>query len=276
MVSRDRADLELAQRVLEVDGPIRIVGQDTFAGFRCGSSGRVFEMRSHAGMVDYQPADMVVTVRAGTSLVDLQTELAQQRQCLPLRIPEGFPGGTVGGGIGMAMPGLLESKWGGWRDWVLGLKLVLADGTVVKAGSRAVKNVAGYDIQKLIVGSRGSLAIVLEATLRVAPISALELPTTLVKGSPGALKCIHRVLRTHFDAALEASREAVLFACPETATFWLAGEPPRRFDGDWIMNSGWGEANVELRCVDQVRFMLRAKEIFDPGHRLNPREWECV
>lgn len=269
--------IELAQGVREAQEPLRIVGLDSYSGFRAGGSGRRFCLRPFAGIVEYQPADMVVTVRAGTSLTELNEELAVQEQCLPIFLPEGFPKGTVGGGISMAMPHPLESKWGSWRDWVLGLNLLLADGTVVKCGSRAVKNVAGYDAQKLIVGSRGSIAIVLEATLRTAPKTASDtLPKTVRRGVTGALKCVHRVLRRDFEEAFQSARETVLFACPETATFWLAGEPSRRFEGDWLLNSGHGEANFELRNKDQVRFMLRAKDIFDPSHKLNPKEWEFL
>jgi len=270
-------ELELAESLRESSDFHQIFGLDTFAGFRSSSGGGELCLRPHSGFVEYQPADMVATVRAGTSLDELQDELAKHGQCLPLLRPEGFPGGTVGGGISMAMPTLHEAKWGSWRDWVLGLKLLLADGTVVKCGSRAVKNVAGYDIQKLIVGARGTLAIILEASLRVAPISALAAqPASITKGKPGALKCVHRVLRSDFAQALEASNNSLLFACSETGTLWLAGEPERRFEGDWIMNSGRGDANVEIRGNDQVRLILRAKKIFDPMHKLNPKEWEFV
>lgn len=275
MVSLTDAERELSQTIAEGTGHW-IEGSGAFAGFRSARRGASVSLGHLEGVVEHHPADMVVTVRGGTRMAELQSILAKSRQCLPLLLPEGFPNGTVGGGIGMAIPHPLESKWGSWRDWVLGLKLLLADGTVVKCGSRAVKNVAGYDIQKLIVGSRGSLAIVLEATLRVAPTSALTMPDSLAIGKSGALKCVHRVLRSDFPSAFEASKQMILFACPDTGTLWLAGDPERRFEGDWIMNSGQGEANVGIRSRDQVRLMLRAKEIFDPLHKLNPKEWEFI
>lgn len=271
------SELNLAEAISQSDMQRWIIGSNSYAGFRSGRSSEPLSIRLLAGVVEYHPADMVITVRAGTSLDELQKELAKNGQCLPLFRAEGFPGGTVGGGISMAMPHPLESKWGSWRDWVLGLKLLLADGTVVKCGSRAVKNVAGYDIQKLIVGARGSLAIILEATLRVAPISALDaLPDSVTVGKLGALKCVQRVLRTDFAQALELSREMVLFACSETGTLWQAGEPLQRFESDWIMNSGHGDANVEIHGQAQIRLMLKAKTIFDPTNKLNPREWEFV
>jgi glycolate oxidase FAD binding subunit len=277
MVVPTAKEAELADQIVRSQVQLRIEGHKSHGSFRIASSGDSLSVCEHEGVVEHQPADMVVTVRAGTSLLELQSELGTKNQCVPWLPLEGFPQGTVGGAIAMALPHPMQSRFGSWRDWVLGLKLLLADGTVVKCGSRAVKNVAGYDVQKLIVGSRGSLAVILEATLRTWPrLASGALPETVIHGNAGALRSIQRTLRTDFDAALEASRASMLFACPETATLWLSGPPERRFPGDWVIRSGCGHENVLITDPTQIRLMKHAKRIFDPGNKLNPGEWGFI
>ena len=120
-------------------------------------------------MLFHEPADMVASVEAGMSLATLQKELAANGQWLPLEAP--LPSkATIGGILATNASGPSRLAYGTARDWLIGIKVVHADGTVTKAGGRVVKNVTGYDLNKLYVGSLGTLGVIVEATFKVGPM----------------------------------------------------------------------------------------------------------
>jgi glycolate oxidase FAD binding subunit len=124
-----------------------------------------------AGIVDHVPADLTVTVGAGTRVADLAAALAKAGQFLPLDPPHGDQA-TIGGVIAARSNGFWRARYGAVRDLLIGTRIALADGTVARAGGRVVKNVAGYDLNKLLVGSFGTLGVIVEATLKVLPSPA--------------------------------------------------------------------------------------------------------
>ncbi|HEY2386163.1 MAG TPA: FAD-binding oxidoreductase [Candidatus Binatia bacterium] len=124
--------------------------------------------RALARVVDYAPADMTVTVESGVTLAALETLLAAEGQWLPLLAP--WPSRTtIGGLVAADLSGLLRGGQGRVRDYVIGVAMVTAQGREVRAGGRVVKNVAGYDLMKLMIGSLGTLAVVTEVTMKVRP-----------------------------------------------------------------------------------------------------------
>ena len=125
------------------------------------------------GVVEYEPADLTVTVEAGIRFAALQTVLAQHRQYLALD-PPSADGCTLGGIVATNASGSLRMRYGAARNQVLGLRVVHANGTVVKSGGKVVKNVAGYDLNKLYIGAFGTLGIITEVTLKLSPIPAYE------------------------------------------------------------------------------------------------------
>ena len=120
-------------------------------------------------VVEYEPADLTVTVESGIRLRDLQTELAKHRQYLALNPPSAARC-TIGGIVATNASGSFRLRHGTARNQVLGLRVVQADGTVVKSGGKVVKNVAGYDLNKLYIGAFGTLGIITEVTLKLSPI----------------------------------------------------------------------------------------------------------
>ena len=124
-------------------------------------------------VVEYEPADLTVTVEAGIRLAALQAELEQHRQYLPLDPPYADRC-TLGGIVATNASGSLRIRHGTARNQVLGLRVVHANGTVVKSGGKVVKNVAGYDLNKLYIGAFGTLGIITEVTLKLSPIPARE------------------------------------------------------------------------------------------------------
>ncbi len=126
------------------------------------------------GIVDHEPADLVCVVRAGTALSHLQKTLASApgfRQRLMLDPPQG-DAATIGGMLATAASGPLRTRFGTPRDLVIGASFVLSDGTVGRSGGKVVKNVAGFDVAKLLIGSLGTLAIVTEVAFRLHPLPA--------------------------------------------------------------------------------------------------------
>ena len=121
------------------------------------------------GLLTYNPADLTASVRAGTTLADLQAELSGNHQWLALDPPSAERGATVGGLVAAGDSGPSRLRYGGLRDLVIGVTIVLADGTIARSGGHVIKNVAGYDLAKLLYGSLGSLAVVAEVVVRLHP-----------------------------------------------------------------------------------------------------------
>ena len=124
-------------------------------------------------VIDYQPGDLTVTVEAGITLDALQQELAAARQFVPLESPLRSRA-TVGGSVSTASVGVMAHAYGPPRDWLIGIGVVGADGTETKAGGRVVKNVTGYDLNKLYTGSLGTLGVIVEASFKVSPLQPEE------------------------------------------------------------------------------------------------------
>jgi len=124
-------------------------------------------------VLDHEPGDMTSTVQAGMVLSDYQAHLGRHGQFLSLD-PPGAARATIGGILAANVSGPRRLRYGTARDLLIGLRVVNADGTVTKGGAKVVKNVTGYDMNKLYVGSLGSLGVIVEATFRLYPIPACE------------------------------------------------------------------------------------------------------
>ena len=140
------------------------------------------------GVVEHVPGDQVVRVQSGIRMRDLQERLAGSDQMLGMDPPEEGEGATVGGVVATNSSGPRRYRYGTIRDLIIGITVVLADGTVAKAGGKVVKNVAGYDLSKLFTGSLGTLGVIAECNFRLHPrpeaarTVAVELPDTTSAG----------------------------------------------------------------------------------------------
>jgi glycolate oxidase FAD binding subunit len=175
-------------------------------------------------VIEYEPADMTVTVEAGITFGVLQSLVAEHGQFLPIDAPREA---TVGGVLAANVSGPSRHAYGLPRDWLIGCRLVLADGTIIKGGGRVVKNVAGYDIPKLAVGSLGTLGVSVEATFKLAPLPpAQEKITVQCESAALAAQLVfaadERSLALR-GVAISGPRPGE--ASPWSATFWLAGTP---------------------------------------------------
>jgi glycolate oxidase FAD binding subunit len=177
-------------------------------------------------LLAYEPADMTTTVQAGLRLADLQRTLVGHRQQLALDPPAAATT-TVGGMVAANMSGPRRLLYGTARDLLLGIAVITADGTRAKAGGRVVKNVTGYDLNKLYIGSLGTLAVIVELTFKVHPLPPGE--ATLGIGFSRQADML-AMLRTTLELPLRLSSLELLNAAAAVALSRRAGIPAPETD----------------------------------------------
>jgi glycolate oxidase FAD binding subunit len=124
-----------------------------------------------AGLLEWEPADLTASLGAGMTLAAVQAHLATRGQQLPIDAPRPDRA-TLGGLVATNTAGPRRWRYGGWRDLIIGMRMALADGTVIKSGGQVVKNVQGYDLAKLFVGSLGTLGVIGQVNVRLVPLPA--------------------------------------------------------------------------------------------------------
>jgi glycolate oxidase FAD binding subunit len=204
---------DVRDAVLDTPGRIAIAGAGTAAGWAGGLEAvdAVLDLSGCAGVIAHNPGDMTVSVRAGTPLRALQDELAPHGQHVALDAARIADGATPGGLVATGDAGPAALVHGTLRDLVIGVTVVLADGTVARSGGHVIKNVAGYDLAKLLHGSHGTLAVLAEVVLRLHPVP--QRTATVVVDAPlaDAAEVAARVLAGPFEpAALEWTTDGAL------------------------------------------------------------------
>ena len=140
-------------------------------------AGDILDTRSHSGIVDYEPTELVITARCGTPLAEIEEALAERRQMLPFEPPHFGDGATIGGVIASGLSGPRRASAGALSDFVLGTVLMDGKGELLTFGGQVMKNVAGYDVSRLLAGSLGTLGLMLQHSIKVLPLAMRE--TTL-------------------------------------------------------------------------------------------------
>jgi glycolate oxidase FAD binding subunit len=130
----------------------------------------VLEMGGLAGIVEYRPEEFVIIALAGTPLSEVKELLRRHQQYLPFDPPLAAAGATLGGTVAAGLSGPMRHRFGGVRDFILGVRLVDGKGRLVRGGGKVVKNAAGFDLPKLMVGSLGQLGVLVELTFKVFPL----------------------------------------------------------------------------------------------------------
>ena len=131
--------------------------------------GTVLDTRDYAGIVDYEPTELVITARCGTPLAEIEALLARHNQMLAFEPPHFGAAATVGGTVATGLCGPRRASSGATRDFVLGARLLDGKGDVLSFGGKVMKNVAGYDVSRMLAGSMGTLGLLLEVSLKVLP-----------------------------------------------------------------------------------------------------------
>jgi len=156
-------------------------------------TGDVLDTRAYQGIVSYEPSELVVTARCGTPLAELEAALAEKGQCLAFEPPHFGPGATVGGMVAAGLSGPARATAGAVRDYVLGARFINGLGEHLTFGGQVMKNVAGYDVSRLMAGSWGTLGLITEVSLKVLPVAPAEATLMIAGLAQGpALDLLHR------------------------------------------------------------------------------------
>ena len=202
----------------------------------------------------YEPGDLTVSVEPGMKLGDFQHFLARHRLWLPLD-PAGGPRASIGGILAANASGPLRLRYGTARDMVVGMKIATTDGKLVKTGGRVVKNVAGYDLGKLLIGSHGTLGVIVEASFKLFPVPA-ERSTVVVSAT--TLEVAREFRRRLLASALTPMRVLMLEAGAEAL---VSGNLPAEERGEgfriWV-EAGGSAALVERHRRDLARLAQAA------------------
>jgi glycolate oxidase FAD binding subunit len=190
--------------------PLRIRGGGSKDFYGESLQGELLDVRPLTGITSYEPSELVVTARAGTPLRELEAVLAEQGQCLAFEPPHflvGSPasaepltapsapassGATVGGMVAVGLSGPARASAGAVRDFVLGVKLINGRGELLTFGGQVMKNVAGYDVSRLMVGAMGTLGLLTEISLKVLPVAPAEATLVFELEQARALAQLHR------------------------------------------------------------------------------------
>ncbi|WP_129140729.1 glycolate oxidase subunit GlcE [Modicisalibacter coralii] len=215
---QDIAD-RLCDRVRRADAegtPLKIVGGDTKAFYGRPVEGETLSLADHRGITHYDPVELVVTVRAGTPLAELETALDAEDQRLAFEPPHFGASATVGGTVACGLSGPRRPWAGAVRDFVLGARVISHDGKPLRFGGEVMKNVAGYDLSRLMTGAQGTLGVLTEISFKVLP-------------KPAATRSLR--LTMNLESALERLAEWGRQPLPLSAAAWYDGALLLRLEG---------------------------------------------
>jgi glycolate oxidase FAD binding subunit len=198
--------------------PLRIRGAGSKDFYGNAAAGEILDTRGHKGIVAYEPTELYVTARCGTPLAELERELDAQGQMLAFEPPRFGDGGTVGGMVASGLSGPRRMQAGALRDFVLGVRMVDGRGDDLRFGGRVIKNVAGYDVSRLLAGSLGTLGLIAEVTLKVLPQPAAELSLRFALAEADAIARLNQWAGRPLPVSASAWHDGVL-------TLRLSGAP---------------------------------------------------
>jgi glycolate oxidase FAD binding subunit len=244
---------------VEAGTPLRVRGGGTKDWYgnaaTAASAEAVLDTRAYTGVVDYEPTELVITVRCGTPLAEVEALLAANGQMLAFEPPRYGAASTMGGVVASGLAGPRRASAGGVRDFVLGAKLMDGKGEVLSFGGQVMKNVAGYDVSRLLAGSMGTLGLILDVSLKVLPLPVCEATLRFGMSEIDALRrlnewagqplpvsasCWHKDVLTLRLSGAEAAVRAALLRMggarvddAEAAAFWtsLRDQAHGYFDG---------------------------------------------
>ncbi|MCU1763082.1 glycolate oxidase subunit GlcE [Pseudomonas sp. 14P_8.1_Bac3] len=249
--------LEQVNQAMENTTPLRIQGSNSKAFLGRIVAGEVLDTRSHRGIVSYDPTELVITARCGTPLSELAQVLDDAQQMLPCEPPSFDDGATVGGMIACGLSGPRRPWSGSVRDFVLGTRVITGHGKHLRFGGEVMKNVAGYDLSRLMAGSFGSLGVITEVSLKVLPKPRQCLSISLEMDSERAL------LRL---AEWGQQPLPISAACHDGERLHLRLEGGEgsvtaahdRLGGEWLDSAYWTDLNEhQLRFFDEDQPLWR-------------------
>lgn len=184
---------EQIQTAFENKTPCRIVGGDSKHFLGNTSQGETVTTKNHSGVISYDASELVMTVRSGTRLAEINQILAENNQSLPFEPPAFSNDATIGGTIACNLSGPARPYTGAARDFVLGTKIINGKGESCQFGGQVMKNVAGYDASRLMTGAYGTLGVILDVSLKVLPVAQTETTIKIAQDVNTAIKTINQL-----------------------------------------------------------------------------------
>jgi len=258
MYSDDQSASLLAQvnEALEQQSPLSIegCGSKRFYGYPPSADLNRLDVSVHRGIIDYEPAELVMHVRAGTRLSEINQLLSDNNQLLPFEPPDFEANASIGGVVASGLSGPRRPWAGSVRDYVLGVTLITGRGEILEFGGQVMKNVAGYDVSRLVTGSLGTLGVILDVSLKVLPAPAVEITRSIA------------VSRQDFQARVQSMQRNM----PLSAAAYQDGYLRVRLSGSEVAvnaaeqsiggeeedNAYWDKLNT-LECFARVRNLWR-------------------
>src|SRR5215467_2821470 len=171
---------------------LRVRGGGTKDFYGQALEGEILDTRAWTGIVAYEPSELVITARCGTRLAELESAMREHGQMLAFEPPHFGEAATLGGAVAAGLSGPGRQSAGALRDFVLGARIMDGRGDVLAFGGQVMKNVAGYDVSRLMAGSLGTLGIVLEVSLKALPLPVAETTLRLELPESRAIEQLNR------------------------------------------------------------------------------------
>jgi glycolate oxidase FAD binding subunit len=233
--------IERIRAAHDTRSPLIIQGGGSKTFYGGADEGEVLGTRKLTGIVDYQPKELVLTARAGTPLAEIEAQLAEQNQMLAFEPPHFDGPATLGGSIAAGLSGPRRPYAGAARDFVLGVRMIDGTGQPLRFGGQVIKNVAGYDVSRLMVGALGTLGLITEVSLKVLPKPAAERTLQFELDEAAAIEKMNRwagqplpLSATSWHAGLLTVRLSGAASAVQAAQAKLGGEPVSDAAAFWL------------------------------------------
>ena len=251
---------ETIRAAAEQKKPLRLRGGGSKDFYGQTLQGEVLDTRAYAGIVAYDPTELVITVRCGTPLAELEAALRAEGQYLACEPPHFGAGATVGGMVAAGLSGPRRAAAGAVRDFVLGVRMLDGRGDDLTFGGQVMKNVAGFDVSRPMAGSMGTLGLILEVSLKVPPLPFAE--TTLKLELPE-------------DKAIEMLNHWGGRPLPISASAWSGGELGLRLSGaaSAVESTAQAIGGEKVEADQSQRFWLGIREQTDPFFSIDKPLW---
>ena len=226
------------QQAIAEQQPLNIFAGNSRAFYGHPVAGEACPVADHQGIIDYQPAELVITVKAGTRLSEIEQTLAGHNQMLAFDPPAFNEASTIGGCVAAGLSGPSRAFSGPVRDFVLGCRMINGRGEIVQFGGQVMKNVAGYDVSRLMAGSLGTLGILLDISLKVLPRPASRLSLKFDMQEEAAIKSIRQWAGQPLPISASCIMQEQLFIRLDS-TSSAVYSARQKLGGDVIDNTIW-------------------------------------
>ncbi|MEQ8427709.1 MAG: glycolate oxidase subunit GlcE [Gammaproteobacteria bacterium] len=184
--------------------PLRIVAGNSKAFYGNNTQGEPLNISGYRGIISYEPTELYITARAGTPLIEVEQALAGSGQMLAFDPPRHTEATTIGGVVACGLSGPRRPYAGAARDFILGITCINGRGQLLRFGGQVMKNVAGYDLSRLLTGSFGTLGVILDITLKVLPVARHELTCTQNMSLQQARQCLATIATQPYPVSAAA------------------------------------------------------------------------